>query len=104
MTAHATTLDRDTDSMTMRNISLAWEYVRAIVNDPTIGETIPRGVTLALIPDDEADLAAHNIDLAIRSIRAGKDVYVRHVRLADLPPLGEAPEGAGFGPPPDMIP
>ena len=66
-----TATDRDTD--------LWVEFTHAIIDDPSILDDIPQGSTVALIPDDDPELAEVNLQKAIESARRGSDVYIRHV-------------------------
>ena len=65
-----------------RNISLSFSFAQAIVDDPAILDEIPNDATVVLIPDDDLSLAALNIDLGMRDVRQGKDVYFRHMTSA----------------------
>ena len=53
-----------------RDVGLSEEQVAAI----------PPGVTIALLPDDDAEQARYNLDLALAAVARGEDVYIRHVR------------------------
>lgn len=68
-----------------RNLSLASEFLQAVLDDPALVEQIPDGVTLVLIPNDDPELARFNLDLGWKAVLAGEDVYFRHVRGAATP-------------------
>ncbi len=69
------------DALTQRAISTTFDFTRAIFADPSILDDIPDGVMLVLIPDDDPELAAAEIEIA--AVRWGEDVYFRHLRPGD---------------------
>ena len=71
---------------TERRLDLHARYVEAGLSDTSLLEDIPRGVTFLLLPDDDPAFVEREIALAAAAAREGKDVYLRHVRVADLPP------------------
>jgi hypothetical protein len=62
-----------------RNISLSFDFAKAIVDDPTILEEIPDGATLVLLPDDDPELSRENLRLGVEAAERGENVYIRHV-------------------------
>ncbi|MGH2535743.1 MAG: DUF5647 family protein [Thermomicrobiales bacterium] len=68
-----------------RNITMGFAFTRQILDDPSLLDAIPDGATLILIPGDDPALAEANLAMAIGEVRKGRNVYIRHVRLADLP-------------------
>ena len=64
--------------LTERDITLGFDFVKAIIDDPSIADDIPQGATLVLLPDDDAELAESSLQAGIEAARAGKDVYIRH--------------------------
>ncbi len=58
-----------------RSIDLSFDFGTLILDDPSILDDIPNGVTLVLIPDDDAELAAIKITRGIEAIHRGEDVY-----------------------------
>lgn len=71
------------DPLTQRAIGTTFDFARAIVSDPAFLDDIPDGVTLVLIPDDDAELAAAEIEQGIAAVRRGEDVYFRHLGRGD---------------------
>lgn len=61
-----------------RDIELSVAFVNAFYDDVSILDNIPNGLTLILLPDDDAELAEFNLEQAARSARNGADVYIRH--------------------------
>lgn len=62
---------------TERNLTLAFDLLRAIGDDPSILNEIPDGVAVVLIPHDDPALAEANIELAIQTARTGQNVYIK---------------------------
>ena len=75
-----------------RAIDLSFDFGTLILNDPSILDDIPNGVTLVLIPNDDPELAATKIALGIESIHRGEDVYVRHFRRTPEQVVGDTDE------------
>ena len=65
---------------TERNITLSFEFAKAIIDDPAILEEIPHGATLVLLPEDDPELSRENLKLGMSAAEHGEDVYIRHVR------------------------
>src|SRR5687768_4030599 len=72
-----------------RNVELTFDFNRAILADPSILDDIPDGATVVLIPSDDPDLAAAEIEQSLAALRQGCDVYFRHVRPGDRRPPEE---------------
>ncbi len=94
MSADVTVLDPTSVTVASKNINLQFGFIRAIIADPSILDDIPNGVTLKLLPAEDPDLVEANIAIGLNAVRKGKDVYFRHVRVADFPPEPELPEAA----------
>jgi Family of unknown function (DUF5647) len=73
------------EEQTRRNLELSRRWALAILADPTLLDEIPEGCDLELLPDDDPELSALNIELGLAALRRGFNVYFRHVRLSDLP-------------------
>ena len=77
------------DQFVERNLELAERLLVAGFDDPALLEAVPDGATIVLLPDDDPELAAYNLELGLASIRRGRDVYFRHVRaVAPAEPAG----------------
>jgi hypothetical protein len=75
------TAPRPTDAGRIdRNIDLAFDLLADLLDEPEQVAAIPPGVTIALLPDDDAEQARYNLDLALAAVARGEDVYIRHVR------------------------
>jgi hypothetical protein len=65
-----------------RNIDLAFAFIAEHLESPARLAEIPRGddePTIVLLPDDDAELSARNLQLGLRAIQEGRNVYFRHV-------------------------
>ena len=74
------------DAVDKRGISLTFDFNRAIVENPDILDDIPNGAIVVLIPPEDPELAAREIETGIAWVRQGADVYFRHVRPGDRVP------------------
>lgn len=88
----------DDDPQVDRRIDLNRRFLQAGFADTTILEDIPRGVVLFLLPDDDPEFVAREVLVAADSARRGADVYLRHVRVVDLPELPEPSQPIGTEP------
>ena len=75
----------DTDAQTDRRLDLVRRYTKAIIAERIPPGNTPTDALLFLIPDDDAAYAEREIELGAEIARKGQDVYLRHVRIADLP-------------------
>ncbi len=66
-------------------LELHRRFLLAGLRDPGSFDTIPPGVSLYLLPDDDARFVAAEIAAAARAANRGADVYLRHVRVDNLP-------------------
>jgi hypothetical protein len=71
--------DTVTARMTDRNIDLAFDHLRAILDNPDRLAEVPDGATVVDIPDDDAQLAQYNLALALLAFARGENVYLRHL-------------------------
>ena len=62
---------------TRRNIDQAFDFLRAIGEDPSLLHEIPEGSAVVLIPRNEPDLAETNIEIAMHIARRGHNVYIK---------------------------
>ncbi len=72
------------DAQEEKNISLAFGFMRDVVDNPALLDEIPNNATIVFLPDDDPEQIEANLQLAIRSARAGKNVYLQHVKTATL--------------------
>lgn len=81
-----------TEAAIERNLDLVHRFLLGVLDDPSRFEGVPVGASVVLLPDDAEDTFEANLAMAIELARSGRDVYLRHVRLAELPepapPLG----------------
>lgn len=72
-------IDEQTAPPVERNIALAFAFAQAVLADPVLRDRIPDGATVVLLPEDDPALARFNLDLGVRKVLAGEDVYFHHV-------------------------
>lgn len=74
-------------------------HLAAVANTALFDE-IPNGCILVLLPDDDPDYVARQIATAAGAAQRGENVYLRHLRMADLPPMPDrgpnAPPAVGL--------
>ncbi len=87
MTTHAGTIKQH--DIVERHAALFAAFSRACLTDPSLLARIPHESELALVPDDDLELAAYNIAQGKRGVDAGRNVFFHHVRIADFPELRE---------------
>lgn len=59
-------------------------FLRGIVANPDILTDIPEGANVVLIPADDPELAAIEIEAGMLALSRGQDVYFRHIRPGDI--------------------
>ena len=63
-----------------RSIELAFAFVRTEVANPELNEQrVPNRASLALISDDDPELAELAIQSGMRAVKRGKNMYFLHV-------------------------
>ncbi len=82
--------DTPTIRLAGRNILLAFELAQTHLEHPELLNDVPDGATLVLIPDNDPELTAFNIELGMKAVQAGQDVYFRHVRGSGVTATGSA--------------
>lgn len=80
------------DGLMERSIDLSFDFATSILDDPSILDDIPNGVTLVFIPDEDSELAAMKIARGIEAIHRGEDVSFRHVQRAPTHDIEDAAE------------
>lgn len=87
MTIHAGTIKQY--DVAERHAALFAAFSRACLADASLLARIPHESQLALVPDDDPELAAYTIAQGKRGVDAGRNVFFHHVRIADFPELHE---------------
>lgn len=83
--------DEQTAPPRERNNALA--FAQAVLADPAVRDRIPDGATVVLLPGDDPTLARFNLDLGVRKVLAGEDIYFHHVHAQPATSrVGEAPQ------------
>jgi len=73
-------IDAPTQALVDRSIELAFAFIRADFRNPDALERhLPNHASLALIPDDDPELAEHAIQSGVRAVKRGKNMYFLHV-------------------------
>ena len=75
------------DPQTDKRLDLVRRYTKAIIAERIPQERTPTDALLFLLPDDDPAYAEREIALGAAMARKGEDVYLRHIRVADLPEL-----------------
>jgi len=75
----------ETADLTGRAIGTTFDFIRAAAADPEVLDKVPDGATLVLIPDDDAELSAAEVEHGIAAVRWGDNVYFRHIRRRESP-------------------
>jgi hypothetical protein len=74
---------------TPRRVGKSSELTRRLMlrgfEDPSLFMEIPDGATLILIPDDDPEQAAAEIEVGIQAVKRGENVYFRHLPAAEFP-------------------
>lgn len=70
----------EASGLTRRALGTTFDLVRDVLTDPSILEGIPEDATLVLVPTDDDELAAAEVEQGLAALRRGEDVYFRHVR------------------------
>lgn len=71
-------LDDVPDEVHERSIELAFAFIRADIAQPEHFE-IPRGAALALLPDDDPELAEYATRAGLAGVQRGQNVYFLHL-------------------------
>lgn len=66
-------------NLAKRDHVLQQQFLQAMIADDEVGDEIPNGVLLVLVPDDDEELAEENLRSAMDLVRRGKNAYIRHV-------------------------
>jgi hypothetical protein len=72
--------------------------LQAGIANPALLPHVEEDALLFLLPDDDPTFVEHEITAAIDSARRGHNVYLHHVRVADLPELPERTRAIGTEP------
>lgn len=81
-----------------RRSELFRRLLQAGIDEPTLLPLVEKDALLFLLPDDDADFAEREIAAAASSARHGRNVYLHHVRVAQLPELAEPSSPLGSDP------
>lgn len=95
MTTTTYALSAAEEAHAAKNGELHRRFLRGMIEDPDRFDDVPNGALLVLLPDDGDDaFAASEIERALIHLRRGRNVYFRHVSMAELPsvPTVEPPE------------
>ncbi|MGH2531424.1 MAG: DUF5647 family protein [Thermomicrobiales bacterium] len=75
----------EADALVTKQLDLVQRFHTAAFAEPALLDEIPDGATLVLLPDDDDAFVEESIAIGIQTLRHGRDVYFRHVRMAELP-------------------
>jgi hypothetical protein len=57
------------DEQVQRNLDLAERFLHQVIDDPRMLDTIQDGTTVVLVPEDDAELAAANMETALELVQ-----------------------------------
>ena len=78
-------VDTTTDPQTDKRLELVRRYTKAIIQETIPSGNTPTEALTFLLPDNDPEFAEREIALGAEIARNGKDVYFRHLRVAELP-------------------
>jgi len=82
---HGSTTDIDATDQVNKRLELVRRFTQAGFVDTSLFEGIPQDVLLFLLPDDDPAFVVGEIAAGAESAQRGLDVFLHHVRVADLP-------------------
>ena len=62
-----------------RHIELFFELMRADIADSSVMNVMPNRASLALIPDDDPELAVYALQAGLAGFKRGRNIYFLHV-------------------------
>jgi len=66
-----------------KNVTLSIEFSRYVIEHPEVEKKIPKGAQVVLLPQDDPELCAQNLELAkLHKARGQAIVYVKIKKLA----------------------
>ena len=68
-----------------RNLDLVHRFLLGEHADPSRIEVVPANASVVLLPDDDPGAFEANLAMAADLTRKGRNVYLRHFSLANLP-------------------
>jgi hypothetical protein len=77
---HHDILDGGRVAWVTRNIAGTFDFVRAVMDDPSLFDHVPDGAQLVLVYDDDPALSELHLRAAAEIERQGGTVYVHHVK------------------------
>lgn len=83
MTTKAESIDAATDTRVRRNLEMVRRFTLQIFEDPSLLDEVPDGQEIVFIPDDDPRLAEMNLQGGMRKVRAGHNIYFRHMPCSD---------------------
>jgi|SRR5579884_413370 len=87
MSTESATKPLTEEEVFQRNLEISGAFTMAVLRNPRMLNDIPHGVTIIFLPEDDPELAAYNRTLIARVLDEGRDVWVRHVKPGEFPPL-----------------
>jgi len=81
-----------------RRGKLLRRFIQAGIAHPQLLPRVEKEALLFLLPDDDAEFVERELAAAADSARRGQNVYLHHVRVADLPELPEPSAPIGTEP------
>jgi hypothetical protein len=72
-------VDTQTAKVVDRNLELTRGFTQAMLDDPALLQSIPNGVQLVLLPEDDPVMFETNLTIGLDAARRGENVLLRHV-------------------------
>jgi len=70
------------DAVAEKNIDMAFDLMQAALDDPEVLAGFPKDATTILLPSDNSEQFAANVEIGLAALRRGENVYFRHVSMA----------------------
>jgi hypothetical protein len=61
------------------NLDLIRRYIQAQLEDVDNMEQVSEGAEMVLLPDEDPEWFERNLEMVVKSVRGGANVYARHV-------------------------
>jgi hypothetical protein len=78
-TEHKSAISQRSAESIDRNLDLIRGYIAAQLEDVDNMEQVPDGAETILLPDDDPIWFERNLEMVVKALRGGANVYARHV-------------------------
>lgn len=77
--ADAEEIDDVTKAIVERHIELFFALMRADIANTSVMDGVPNRASLALLPDDDPEVAEYALQAGVAGVKRGKNVYFLHI-------------------------